>query len=200
MLNAFYGLLVLQYRLMADLQRKLGQNQTLMRICGFELKPGKKDKFRVPSTNALSRFWKLLGQVEGETGAVSAMFYRNRDRLRQACPDFGESLGFDGKKLHSHSTGRTRADGTFSDADADWGRHDYRGKDAKGNDWCRTVTWFGYNLHLVADTSYELPFDFHVEKASESETRVCGDLVAEILSPIAAWTARRCAGSCMKAV
>ena len=34
----------------------------------------------------------------------------------------------------------------------------------------------------MADTSYELPFDFRVEKASESETRVCGDLMAEVLS------------------
>ena len=181
MLNAFYALLVLQYRSMADLQRNLASNPTLMRICGFELKPSKKGKFRVPSMSALSRFWILLRQVEDELDVIRAMFYHNRDLLKQACPDFGESLGFDGKKLHSHSTGRTRADGTFSDADADWGRHDYRGKDAKGNDWCKTVTWFGYKLHLVADTSCELPFDFRVEKANSSETKVCQEMVAEIL-------------------
>ena len=69
-----------------------------------------------------------------------------------------------------------------ADADADWGRHDYRGKDAHGNDWCKTVTWFGYKLHLVADTDHDLPFDFRVEKANSSETRVCREMVAEILS------------------
>ena len=125
MLNAFYALLVLQFRSAADLHRNLGRNPTLMRICGFEQKPNQEGPMRVPSTSALSQFWKLLGQVENELGAVSAMFYHNRDRLRQACPDFGESLGFNGKKLHSHSTGRTRADSTCNDAD--WGLFDSPG-------------------------------------------------------------------------
>ena len=78
MLNAFYALLVLQYRSMADLQRNLGRNPTLMRICGFELKPNAEKKFRVPSTSALSRFWKLLGQVEGATNAIAWAVSRRR--------------------------------------------------------------------------------------------------------------------------
>ena len=161
MLNAFYACLVLQFRLMASLQRHLWNNPTLMRIFGFELKSNSENKIRVPSTSALSRFWNLLGQAEDELGAVSAMFYSNRDLLRQACPDFGRNLRFNGKKLHSYSIGRIRTDSTCSDAEAAWGRHDYRRKDARdasGNDWCKTVTWFGFWLHLVADTGLELPF------------------------------------------
>ena len=72
--------------------------------------------------------------MEIKLGAISAMFYHNRDKLIEASPDFGKSLGFDGKKLYSHSTCRTRAYGTCSEPDADWGRHDFRGKDANGND------------------------------------------------------------------
>ena len=51
-----------------------------------------------------------------------------------------------------------------------------------GNDWCKTVTWFSYKLHLVADTCCELPFEFRVEKANSSETGVYQEMVKEILS------------------
>ena len=44
------------------------------------------------------------------------------------------------------------------------------------------MKWFGYRLHLVADTRYELPFDFRVEAASVFETRVCRKMTSEILS------------------
>ena len=40
----------------------------------------------------------------------------------------------------------------------------------------------GYQLHMVADTRYDLPFDFRVEATSVSETPVCGEMMSEILS------------------
>ena len=33
------------------------------------------------------------------------------------------------------------------------------------------VKWFGYKLHLVVDTTYELPVAYKVTKASASDTR-----------------------------
>lgn len=83
------------------------------------MKSNQKDCFRVLSKSVFSRFMKLLAPVECEHGAMSALFDRNLDRLMEVRPDFGTSLGFDGKKLHSHSPGRTLADGTCSDPDAD---------------------------------------------------------------------------------
>ena len=44
------------------------------------------------------------------------------------------------------------------------------------------MTWFGFKLHLVADTRYELPVDFRVEAAGVSETPVCREMMAEVLS------------------
>ena len=99
----------------------------------------------------------FAGAGGGRAGCGSTMFYRNRALLRQAYPDFGERLGFDGKKLHTHSTGRIRADGTCSDADADWDRHDYREKDAHGNDWCKTVTWFIWWCRLILAWRRRIP-------------------------------------------
>ena len=182
MLNAYYAMIVLQYRSIESLRRNLAANPTLMRVCGFPMKSNRKNGVRVPSKSAFSRFMKLLAQLEREHGAMYALFERNRDRLMELCPDFGTSLGFDGKKLHSYSTGRTRADGTCSDPDADWGRQVYRGVGSDGKPWSHEVKWFGYRLHLVADTRDELPFDFRVEAASVSETPVCREMMSKILS------------------
>ena len=55
MLNAFYACLVLQFRSAASLRRNLGNNPTLMRIWGFELKPNPENKIRVPSKSAFSQ-------------------------------------------------------------------------------------------------------------------------------------------------
>ena len=123
----------------------------------------------------------IFTQLERERDAMSALFGRNRDRLMELCPDFGTSVVFDGKKLHSHSTGRTRSDGTCSDSDANWGRQAYRREGSDGKPWSHEVKLFGYRLHLVADTRHELPFDFRVEAASVSETPVCREMMSEIL-------------------
>ena len=106
MLNAYYAMIVLQYRSVESLRRNLAANPTLMRVCDFPMKSNRKNAFRVPSKSAFSRFMELLAQLECEHDAMSALFDRNRDRLMEMCPDFGTSLGFDGKKLHSYSTGR----------------------------------------------------------------------------------------------
>ena len=108
MLNAYYAMIVLQYRSVESLRRNLAANPTLMRVCGFLMKANKKGNIRVPSKSAFSRFMKLLAQLEREHDAMSALFDHNRDRLMEECPDFGTCLGLDGKKLHSYSIGRMR--------------------------------------------------------------------------------------------
>jgi len=45
-------------------------------------------------------------QLEGEQGLVSAMVESLRVSLFAALPDFGRHLGYDGKAIASHSTGR----------------------------------------------------------------------------------------------
>ena len=43
---------------------------------------------------------------------------------------------------------------------------------ARGKPWECTGKWFGYKVHLIADTTYELPVAFSVERASVSEQKV----------------------------
>ena len=62
-----------------------------------------------------------------------------------ALPEFGQHLGYDGKAIDSHSTGRVRQrTGATSDPDADWGKHETHGVDNKtGKAWKKVKSWFG---------------------------------------------------------
>ncbi len=125
MFNAFYAILVLQYRSSIEcLRRNLAANPTLMRVCGFPLVPNRKGYIRVPSKSEFSRFWKLLRRVEQKHSAVMGLVLPRPLTANRDLSEFWPNLGFDGKKLYSHSTGRTRADdGTCSDPAAASGRY-----------------------------------------------------------------------------
>ena len=90
--------------------------------------------------------------------------------------------GCDGKAIRNHSTGRVcRATGAASDRDADWGRHQTHGVDAKtGAAWTKVKSWFGYGLHLIADTRYEVPVAYRVTSASGSEVKQLEAMVDEV--------------------
>ncbi len=62
-------------------------------------------------------------RLDDERGLVSGMIGRLRASLFEELPDFGRHLGYDGKAVASHSTGRIAGDrGKTSDPDADWGK------------------------------------------------------------------------------
>jgi hypothetical protein len=93
-------------------------------------------------------------------------------------PDLGEQLGGNGKALASRARrpGR-RAEDRRGEQDADWRVHEHR--EANGT---RTTVkkWFGFRLHLLADTHYELPLAFRVTPASRNEMPVMHELLDEL--------------------
>jgi hypothetical protein len=98
-------------------------------------------------------------ELEETLGMISEMAVVLREQLMAVLPDFGQHLGFDGTDIASHSTGQTqRVSGQTSDPDADWGHHATQGVDERtGKAWKKIKRWFGYGLHLIADTHYEIP-------------------------------------------
>ncbi len=64
----------------------------------------------LPESWNFSRLLKQLSELEADTGLVSEIIVTLRHQLMAEVPDFGRCLGYDGKVLHSHSTGRTLAD------------------------------------------------------------------------------------------
>src|SRR5690625_3690670 len=101
------------------------------------------------------------------------MFYAAVKELKTLLPDYGESLAIDSKAIQSfanHRNKHTEKDGR-RDIDADYGVKSYKGEREDGTLWEKIVRWFGYKLHLIVDSDYELPVAYSVTKASVSDVK-----------------------------
>ena len=176
-----------------SLIRELNRNSSLLGMCGFSPVPvqrrarygiepdtgGAEVKvinlpLRTPAPRSFnfSRFLSNVVKLEERQGVISRMIEEMRGELMRLLPDFGEHLGYDGKAIESHCTGqRNRKTGETSDPEADWGKHETTGVDSNGKQWTKIKTWFGYGLHIIADTRYELPVAFSLTRASVSEVK-----------------------------
>ena len=195
MWNAVIAGIVFQHRSIEGLVRELRRNPALLAVCGFSALPrqGKpvtsryqdvhSGRTRVVSFPAPVRdsvpqcwnFYRFLGSLidlEEAQDLIQTMIKTLREQLMDALPEFGQHLGYDGKAIDSHSTGRVRQHtGATSDPDADWGKHETHGVDNKtGKAWKKVKSWFGYGLHLIADTRYEIPVAMQLTPASHSES------------------------------
>ena len=205
MWRALLAGIVFQHRSIESLLRELRRNPALLELCGFDPLPrqGKPKAAleRHPETGQTRiihaarpvhdavpshwNFYRFLGNVielQEQHGLIDALIQRLREQLMAALPDLGRHLGFDGKAIESHSTGRVnRETGQCSDTDADWGKHETRGIDRKtGKAWNKVKSWFGYGLHLIADTEYEIPLAFHLTPASHAESRELNAMLGEL--------------------
>jgi hypothetical protein len=217
MWNALIAGVVFQHPSVEALLRELGRNPALLQACGFAVLPiqrkpvtrlvrdaatGRLQPVReapadpqaaVPTSSSFSRFLANVIELEETLGMVTGMIGILREQLMAALPDFGCHLGYDGKAIESHSTGRVgRATGTTSDPDADWGKHETGGIDARtGKAWSKVKSWFGYGLHLIADTRYEIPVAMHLTPASHAEQPELRAMIKELFAETPA-LAQRC--------
>ena len=202
---------VFQHASVQSLLRELGRNPALLEICGFDPLPHQSGpvtalrtgqlvrspaplRSTVPSHWNFSRFLGCVVRLEDKQGLVSAMVDSLRTALFAELPDFGCHLGYDGKAVASHSTGRLgKGKDHASDPDADWGKHETGVVNARtGAVWKKVKSWFGYGLHLIADTRYEVPVAFEVTRASASETKALSGMLEELFAS-APEMAGRCA-------
>ena len=122
----------------------------------------------MPNAWKYSRF---LSNIVKEQKAVDEMFDNVLGEIMKLLPDFGRKLGIDGKAIESYAKKENKAaeeDGR-RDLDANTGIKKYNGIREDGTLWEKVKSWFGYKLHLVVDTEYELPVAFSITKASEAE-------------------------------
>ena len=207
MWRALVAGVVFQHDSIASLVRELRRNPALLQICGFAALPRQGRTVRtlerdaqtgqarvvslsppafdsVPGSCNFSRFLTRVAQLEDKRGLVSAMTDDLRAKLMAALPDFGRHLGYDGKALDSHSTGQAnRKTGKTSDPDADWGCHETQGVDSRtGKTWKKVKSWFGYELHLIADSEHEVPVWFDVTQASVSEVKRLSEAIDELFT------------------
>ena len=161
MWNTVLAGVVFQHISVESLRRELSRNGQLRFMCGLY---GSNDK-AVPTEWVYTRFLKKLLAHEDE---INKIFEKLVEELRRLLPDFGKDLAIDSKAINSLASGvnkNEKADGR-RDKDADWGKKEYRGVKEDGTAWEKVVKWFGYKLHLIVDSNYELPIAYSVTKAS----------------------------------
>ena len=205
MWNAVVAAIVFQHRSIEGLVREMHRNPALLHVCGFAALPRQSKPNRTLRQNPYSgkpevisisqkpvdsipncwnfyRFLSNLIGLEEEQGLVAEMIKNLREQLMLELPDFGQHLGYDGKAIDSHSTGQVNQQtGQTSDPDGDWGKHETKGINAKtGQEWNKVKSWFGYGMHLIADTHYEIPVAFRLTPASNSEVVELDNMLDEL--------------------
>lgn len=170
--NTILAGVVFEHDSTESLRRELGRNAQLRWLCGLEGSV-------VPPSYVYTRFMKKLFIHEEE---IETMFQTIVSQISELLPDFGESLAVDGKAIPSFANGKNKNDKKDGrrDTDADYGKKSYRGKKGDGTMWEKIVKWFGYKIHLVVDSSYELPVAYSVTQASVPDINAAHDLLDEI--------------------
>jgi len=173
--NSVLAGIVYQHESVESLRRELLRNAELRERCGFDPHKG---WGAVPPSWVYTRFLKLLFKFKAE---IDAMFDCLVDELKELLPDLGFSVAVDSKGVDSagRPTKKSERDGR-RDTDADWGKKTYHGEREDGSLWEKVVKWFGYKIHLLVDTKYEIPIGCRVTRASESDTKQLLPMVKEV--------------------
>lgn len=176
--NALLAGIVYQHRSSASVLRELRRNGELRDRCGFEPQRG---MAAVPTEDAFGRFLEL---IVIHCDKVLGIFHRLVDELGEVLPDLGRRLAVDSKALPSagkpvRDEEKQKEDDGRRELDADWGVKKYRGKKKDGSTWEKVIKWFGFKLHLLVDSTYELPLQLKLTKASAGDSPVLGELVHE---------------------
>ncbi|MDP1759030.1 MAG: transposase [Thermodesulfovibrionales bacterium] len=160
--NSILAGIVYQHISIESLRRELMRNGELREVCGFDPAIGEK---AVPSKDAYSS---MLKKLMDKQEMIERMFDGLIEELKKYLPELGKHLAIDSKKIESYARGKKNPNDS-SDPEAEWGYKTYKGKRADGSLWEKISSWFGYKLHLLVDTKYELPVGYTVTRAARHD-------------------------------
>jgi len=168
MWNTLLAGIVFQHKTVAKLLRELKRNAELRQILGFNPLLGDS---AVPTEAAFSRFVKSV--IENQN-LLTQMFHNLVAELKTELPDLGKDIAIDSKAIPSfgkpvNDEKKKESHDGRRDVDANWGVKSYKGIHKDGTSWEKVTKWFGYKLHLMVDSNYELPLAFSVDVASSSD-------------------------------
>lgn len=174
--NSILAAIVFGHQSIESLRRELRRNAQLREVCGFDIYRGTE---AVPKAWVYTRFVRSLLKHEEE---VVGVFAELSKRCYEQLPGFGRELGCDGKALASvaRRAGRCERGDRRGDHEAKWGVHTHRSTGSDGTVRETVKRWFGYKLHLIADTTYELPVAFTVLPAHANEMPVMHRLLSSL--------------------
>lgn len=159
--KTYIAMTVLGLPTFASLIRTLQNNPMIAIACGITSHEGTPSKF------AYSRFMRKLS--EPRYVVMVKDIQRNLTRgLYNTLPDFGKSVAIDSTDLKAWSNGAKKP---ASDTDATWS--------VKPDTAGRMKFYFGYKLHLLADTQYELPIAANLTIASIADVRIASRVLSQ---------------------
>jgi transposase len=145
----------------AALIRALKDNPYVAQACGITSPDA------IPSKFAYSRFMRKL-QIKHSEVMIKNIMRTLTLKCYETFPDFGKSVAIDATDLKAWSNGRKTP---TSDPDAGWVmKPDTAGKPK--------FVW-GYKLHLMVDTRYEVPLTVNVTKGNTSDVRQATPLLSQ---------------------
>lgn len=159
--RTYVAMAVLGLPSFASLIRTLQNNPYVAIACGITSPEG------IPTKFAYSRFMRKLSRLEYVVMVKNIMRSLTRS-LYDTLPDFGKSVCIDSTDLKAWSNGARKPP---SDPNATWA--------VKPDTAGRMKYFFGYKLHLLADTQYELPIVAKITTASTSDILAATPLLSQ---------------------
>lgn len=160
--KTYIAMVVLGLPTFTSLVRALQDNPLLAVACGITSADG------VPTKFAYSRFMRKLSQPK-HVVMVKHIMWKLTQSLYENLPDFGKSVAIDSTDLKAWSNGSKKR---VADPDASWA--------AKLDTSGKKKFYYGYKLHLLADTQYEIPMAANVATASIHDSRMASRVLSNM--------------------
>jgi transposase len=159
--RTYVAMTVLGLPSFASLIRTLQSSPLIAVACGITSYEG------IPTKFAYSRFMRKLSQPKYVVMVKDIMRSLTRS-LYDTLPDFGKSVAIDSTDLKAWSNGAKKPP---SDPDAAWA--------AKIDTSGKIKFYYGYKLHLLADTQYELPIAANITAGSANDGRIASRVLGQ---------------------
>ena len=159
--RTYVAMTVLNLLSFASFIRTLESNPWVAKVCGIASSDG------IPSKFAYSRFLHKL-QERNNVVVIKDIMRTLTRKCYEVFPDFGKSVAIDATDLKAWSNGSKTHK---SDPDAGWViKADSNGK--------RKFVW-GYKMHLMVDTTHEIPITANVTKGNVADIRQATPLLSQ---------------------
>lgn len=159
--RTYVTMTVLNLPSFAALIRTLQNNPYVAQVCGIV------DAEGIPSKFAYSRFIRKL-QASRNVVLVKNIMRTLTRKCYETFPNFGKSVAIDATDLKAWSNGSKKQK---SDPDAGW----VVKADANGK---RKFVW-GYKMHLMVDTTHEIPITANIAKGNIHDLRQATPLLSQ---------------------
>lgn len=159
--RTYIAMVVLNLPSFAALIRALENNPYVAIACGIASPDS------IPSKFAYSRFMRRL-QVKHNEVLVKGIMRELTRRCYKTLPEFGKCVAIDSTDLKAWSNGSKT---NKSDPDAGWV--------VKGGTNGRKKFVWGYKLHLLVDTTYEIPIAGNVTKGNMADVNCATPLLTQ---------------------